>query len=174
MAQEPSAENVADDAAGATEPGGVASESKTFADRLNYLFETVHPAGRKPYSNPEVAEAITETGVTISGAYIWMLRTGQRDNPTLRHLEALAKFFGVPAAYFLDGDRAAEVTEQLELLAAARDADVREIMMRSNDLSRPDRQTILGIVKRFASDGPGDGAVAPRASVRRRSRKKES
>lgn len=124
----------------------------SFADRLNYLFETVHPAGRKPYSNPEVAAAITEAGVPISAAYLWLLRTAQRDNPTLRHIEALARFFGVPAAYFLDEERASEVTEQLELLAAARDADVREIMLRSSDLSKPDRMTILGIVKRFAGD----------------------
>jgi transcriptional regulator with XRE-family HTH domain len=96
-----------------------------------------------------------------------LLRTGQRDNPTLRHIEALAKFFGVPAAYFLDEDRASEVAEQLELLAAARDADIREIMMRSNDLSKPDRLTILGIVKRFAGERSDEGGAAPPRKRRR-------
>ena len=151
----------------ADEPTVEERDTKTFADRLNYLFETVHPAGRKPYSNPEVAEAISATDVTISAAYLWLLRTGQRDNPTLRHIEALAKFFGVPAAYFLDEDRASEVAEQLELLAAARDADIREIMMRSNDLSKPDRLTILGIVKRFAGERSDEGAAAPPRKRRR-------
>lgn len=132
--------------------------SATFADRLNYLFETVYPAGRKPYSNPEVAAAIGETGVGISAAYLWLLRTGQRDNPTMRHLEALATFFGVPPSYFFDDERAQEVAEQLELLGAARDAEVREIMLRSTRLSKPDRSTILGIVKRFGgSSGDTDG-----------------
>lgn len=121
----------------------------TFADRLNYLFETVYPSGRKAYSNPEVASAISDTGVSISAAYLWLLRTGQRDNPTMRHLEALANFFGVPPAFFFDDDKAHEIAEQLELLSAARDAEVREIMMRSTRLSKPDRSTILGIVKRF-------------------------
>ncbi|MEQ3552860.1 helix-turn-helix domain-containing protein [Pseudonocardia nematodicida] len=121
----------------------------TFADRLNYLFATVYPAGRKPYSNPEVAAAISEAGVSISAAYLWLLRSGQRDNPTMRHLEALAKFFGVPPAYFFDDAMAKQVAEQLELLTAARDAEVREIMLRSTRLSKPDRSTILGIVKRF-------------------------
>lgn len=128
--------------------------TRSFADRLNYLFDTVHPVGRKPYSNPEVAEAISATGVSISGAYIWLLRTGQRDNPTLRHLEALAKFFGVSAAYFLDAERAGEIAEQLELLAVVRDADIREIALRSAGLSKPDRLIILGIVKRFAGECP--------------------
>jgi transcriptional regulator with XRE-family HTH domain len=138
----------------ADDPTPPERDAKSFADRLNYLFETVHPAGRKPYSNPEVAAEISKSDVQISGAYLWLLRTGQRDNPTLRHIEALAKFFGVPAAYFLDDERAEEVTEQLQLLAAARDGDVREIMMRSNDLSKPDRRTILDIIKRFAGDRP--------------------
>lgn len=133
----------------------------SFADRLNYLFETVHPAARKPYSNPEVATAITEAGVNISSAYLWLLRTGQRDNPTLRHIEALARFFGVPAAYFLDEEKAAVVAEQLELLAAARDADVREIMLRSNDLSGPDRATILRIMKGLAGDTTKEGRNPP-------------
>lgn len=132
----------------------------SFADRLNYLFDTVHPAVRKPFSNPEVAAAITEAGEPITPQYLWLLRNGKRDNPTRRHLAALAKFFGVPGAYFLDDVVAEAVTEQLTLLAAARDADVREIMMRSNDLSPPDRATILRIMNGLAGDGK-DGAGGP-------------
>lgn len=121
--------------------------SYDFAARLNHLFETVHPRGRGQYSNPEVADAITESGVKISAAYLWLLRTGRRNNPTLRHIEALAKFFGVPPGYFFDDDQAAAVDRQLELLVAARDADVREIMLRSTDLSKPNRDAVLQIIK---------------------------
>lgn len=125
----------------------------SFADRLNYLFDTVHPAARKPFSNPEVATAITEAGEPITPQYLWLLRNGKRDNPTKRHIEALARFFGVPGAYFLDDVVAASVTEQLTLLASARDNDVREILMRSNDMSKPDRATILRIMKGLARGG---------------------
>lgn len=121
--------------------------SYDLAARLNHLFETVHPRGRGQYSNPEVADAITHSGVKISAAYLWLLRTGRRDNPTLRHIEALAKFFGVPPGYFFDDDQADAVDRQLELLVAARDADVREIMLRSTDLSRPNRDAVLQIIK---------------------------
>jgi transcriptional regulator with XRE-family HTH domain len=127
------------------------------------LFETVRPRGRGQYSNPEVADAITESGVKISAAYLWLLRTGRRDNPTLRHIEALAKFFGVPPGYFFDDDQAAAVDKQLELLVAARDADVREIMLRSTDLSKPNRDAVLQIIKNIERtqgtvDGPTQSA----------------
>jgi transcriptional regulator with XRE-family HTH domain len=143
--------------------------AKPFADRLNYLFETVHPAERKPYSNPEVAKAINGAAGedVISGAYLWLLRSGKRDNPTKRHIEALAKFFGVPGSYFLDDAAAEELTEQLEFLRAARDAQVRELAMRTVRLSPKDRASMLRIMRSLdqapdddeASDaGPGTAA----------------
>lgn len=73
------------------------------AHKINYLFETVRRPDGKSYSNEEVAEAITELGeATISGTYLWYLRRGDRDNPTKKHLEVLARFFGVSPAYFFD------------------------------------------------------------------------
>jgi hypothetical protein len=39
----------------------------------------------------------------ISGQYIWVLRTGRRDNnPTYKHLIAICRFFGVSPMYFFD------------------------------------------------------------------------
>jgi transcriptional regulator with XRE-family HTH domain len=105
------------------------------ADRLNRLFETVHPRGRGPYSNEEVARAIRAEGGDISRAYLSYLRNGDRDNPTLQHLEALSRFFGVTAAYFFDDDVAAETDAQLEIVAALRDAGVRSVALRVAELS---------------------------------------
>jgi transcriptional regulator with XRE-family HTH domain len=109
--------------------------SSALADRLNRLFETVHPPGRGPYSNEEVARAIRAEGGDISRAYLSYLRNGDRDNPTLQHLEALARFFGVPAAYFFDDNVTAETDAQLEIVAALRDAGVRSVAMRVAGLS---------------------------------------
>jgi transcriptional regulator with XRE-family HTH domain len=103
--------------------------------RLNRLFETVHPPGRGPYSNEEVARAIRAQGGDISRAYLSYLRNGDRDNPTLQHLEALARFFGVPAAYFFDDGVAAETDAQLEVVVALRDAGVRTVALRVAGLS---------------------------------------
>lgn len=105
------------------------------AYRLNRLFETVHPPGRGPYSNEEVAREIRAEGGDISRAYLSYLRNGDRDNPTLQHLEALARFFGVPAAYFFDDDVATETDAQLEIVAAMRDVGVRSVALRVAGLS---------------------------------------
>lgn len=45
----------------------------------------------------------------VSAAYIWQLRKGVRDNPTERHLEALADFLGVPPPCFFDEDDARQI-----------------------------------------------------------------
>ena len=134
------------------------SPRATFADRLNHLFSVVRPSGRsRPYSNPEVARAVSAAGdVQISPQYLWALRNGTRDNPTLKQIDALAAFFGVPSAYFLSDDRAVDIDEQLALLAAARDADVREIMQRSTALSGPDRLAVLRMIKRLTGASPPD------------------
>lgn len=131
----------------------------SFAERLNYLFDTVHPADRKPYTNPEAAAAITEAGEQISGQYLWLLRRGDRDNPGLRHIEAIARFFGVPGSYFLNDEVAVELTEQLEFLKAVRDSQVREISMRGARLSPTDRASMLRIM-RSLEGSPDDQTAA--------------
>jgi len=119
----------------------------TLAEKLNHLFAAVHPAGRGPYSNEEVAAAIQDrAGPSISGTYIWLLRKGQRDNPTKKHLEALAEFFGVPPAYFFDDDTAAQLRAELDLLAALRDASVRDIALRAAELSPDSLDAIRGMI----------------------------
>jgi hypothetical protein len=69
-----------------------------FAERLDRLFRTVHPKDRGPYTPAEVADAINQAAGerVVSGTYLWLLRTGQRDNPTMKHLIAIARFFSVP------------------------------------------------------------------------------
>src|SRR5438093_3277208 len=98
---------------------------RTVGEKLEHLFRTVRRPDRREYSNEEVASAILgEQGETISSSYIWYLRTGQRDNPTFKHINALARFFGVPPAYFFDDDTTERVEAELALLAAMKDAGV--------------------------------------------------
>jgi len=88
---------------------------RTLAEKIDRLFQTVHPADGE-YTHEEVASAIREAGgPTISGSYLWQLRKGVRDNPTMRHLEALSEFFGVPPAYFFDERR--DCTDRRRALA---------------------------------------------------------
>jgi transcriptional regulator with XRE-family HTH domain len=119
------------------------------AAKLNRLFRTVAPRGGGEYTFEEVAEAIrAKGGPTISATYLWQLRKGVRDNPTKRHLEALAGFFGVPPAYFFDSAETERINAELDLLTALRDAPVRQIAMRANGLSTKSLQAIAEMVDR--------------------------
>ncbi|WP_369068771.1 XRE family transcriptional regulator [Kineococcus terrestris] len=118
------------------------------AAKVDHLFRTVRPA-KGEYSYEHVATAIREAGgPTISAAYLWMLRNGKRDNPTMRHLEALASFFGVPPGYFFDDALAARVDDQLALLATLRDVDVRRVALRASGLSSESLSTIAEMIER--------------------------
>lgn len=106
------------------------------AGKIDRLFRTVHPRARGEFSYREVAHVIEDRGgPTISASYLHALRTGLKDNPTKRHLEAIAEFFGVSPAYFFDDDLAAKIDAQLELLEAMRDAGIRHIALRAKELS---------------------------------------
>ena len=134
---------------------------RTLAEKVDHLFRTVRPA-KGEYSYEHVASAVREAGgPTISAAYVWMLRKGQRDNPTMKHLEALASFFGVPAAYFFDEEEAARIDAELSLLAAIRDASVRQVALRASGLSTESLDTIAEMIERVRRlEGLPDG---PRA-----------
>lgn len=141
-------------------PGG----GHSFADRLNYLFEVVTKSDRRRYSNEEVAAAILQDqGVTISASYLWYLRTGQRDNPTVRHLHALASFFGVPPAYFVEDAADKRVEAELAVAAAIRDVGVRTVALRANGLSAKSLETIRDVIERVRQlEGlPPTGSSAP-------------
>jgi transcriptional regulator with XRE-family HTH domain len=124
-------------------------QRQVLAERLEYLFRSVRESGRREYSNEDVAEAITrDQGVTISASYIWYLRTGQRDNPTLKHLTALATFFGVPAAYFFDDAVREQVEGEIALVTALKDTGVRDVAMRASGLSDKSLDTIAEVINR--------------------------
>jgi transcriptional regulator with XRE-family HTH domain len=84
----------------------------------------------------EVAAAIAKRGHEhVSANYIWMLRKGLRDNPTLRAVEALAHFFGVPPSYFFeDDDLVPRLGTQLDPLAKMRDSCIRDLKLRAVEL----------------------------------------
>lgn len=118
-------------------PEDGSTDGQTFTQRLNHLWETVHPLG-KPYTYDQVAEGLSALGYEISVSYLWQLRNGRRENPTLQHIRGLAAFFGVPAAYFLDPEETKRIDEELNVIAAMRDAGVRNVALRTHGLSERD------------------------------------
>lgn len=134
--------------------------SRTFAGKLEALFRSVQ-GPRGEYSLEEVAAGIrARGGPTISASYVWQLRKGLKDNPTKKHMEALADFFGVPAAYFHDDDAATRVEAELVALAALRDAGVRRVALRAAGLSPESLAAIASIVESARQvEGLGDDRV---------------
>jgi transcriptional regulator with XRE-family HTH domain len=122
---------------------------RTLAEKLDHLFRTVRSPDGGEYTFEEVAASLrAQGGPTISATYVWQLRKGLRDNPTKRHLEALAHFFGVPPAYFFDEAAAERIDAELALLSAMRDASVRQIALRSVGLSPRSLNAITEMVER--------------------------
>ena len=91
------------------------------AERIDCLFRThLSPRGRE-FTYREAASAMSaHDGITFSSAYLWQLRTGAKDNPTIRHIEALARFFDVSPSYFFDDELTDLPEAELRLLAATK------------------------------------------------------
>ena len=142
-----------------------AERATTLAGKVDRLFRTIHPRDRGEYSFEEVAEGVrARGGPTVSATYLWQLRKGLRDNPTKKHLEALADFFGVSPAYFFDDEAARRIDAELDILAALRDAPVRQIALRAVGLSPESLATIADMVERVRQlEGlPEQGAARKR------------
>ena len=131
----------------------------SLAEKLDALF-----LARGDASLEDVARAIRQSGgPTVSASYLWLLRTGKKDNPTLRHVEALARHFGVPGvppAYFFDDALTEQETPAPELLAALRDPEVRVLALRATGLSALGRQALSELAVQL-------GRIEAQASVRR-------
>jgi transcriptional regulator with XRE-family HTH domain len=128
------------------EGGGV----PRLADRINHLFATVpRPGGRGLWTNDDAAAAISEAGVPMSAAYLSQLRTGKRDNPSARHLAAIARLFEMPMEYFFNREAAEKIDADLTLLAAMREAGVRELALRAHGLSEDSLLGLVGMIERI-------------------------
>lgn len=122
-----------DQAPGRARP--TADRRGTIPQRLNYLFEHVHAAGRRPYSAAEVARGITDNGGSISAVYILKILSGERNEPSQRYLRDLAQFFGVSPSFFLDDDPPALDGAALDAQIRLRSDKVQSMLRRATHLS---------------------------------------
>lgn len=126
------------------------SRPQTFAEKLNRLFEVLHPADRKPLSTREVAARVKDQGGSISPAYISELRNGVKTNPGLDHVIQLAKAFGVSPGYFTDPEVAERVDQELDRIAARhRDSRLMELAERTASLDDADRAALTALVEDY-------------------------
>lgn len=127
----------------------VAVVSSSLSIRLDHLFSANRRRGGQEPTYREVAAAISARGgPTVSPSYIWQLRTGLKANPTLKHLEALAGYFGVEPAYFFDDATAERVDADLALSAAMQDPGVRAVALAAAELSPDSLAMVLAVIDR--------------------------
>jgi transcriptional regulator with XRE-family HTH domain len=146
-------------------PAGSQPPLRTLTEKVNWLVDQAHPGGRGPYTNAEVAELITRTtGEPVSHTTIWKLRNGKTQDPHKRLIEAMARTFGVPPAFFFDDydPRAAGLLrEQVEMLALVRDSGISTVQLRAiAGLSDDARQAVVSLIEataRAESRGRGSG-----------------
>lgn len=150
-----------------TQLGSGTDVEASLATKLNYLFDTIHPRSRGPYSNQEAARSIQENqGLSLSGTYLWMLRNGRRDNPSMQVVAGIAAFFGVPVGYFFDEEVTRRVDAQLELLSTMADAGVRTLATRAADLSPRGLVAIRDMIEHWRSaEGVSGGEHEPPSSA---------
>jgi transcriptional regulator with XRE-family HTH domain len=91
---------------------------RPLAERVEWLIAHRWPTDAlPPATNAAAAKAITAaTGTDLSHTALWKLRTGRADNPTLKTVTALARFFRVPPSYFTDDPDSEAVADQVALL----------------------------------------------------------
>ncbi|WP_217570649.1 XRE family transcriptional regulator [Streptomyces sp. GbtcB7] len=129
-------------------PGRVsADEGAVFRERLNWLFEHVHPPRRGVYSNKEVAARIAGFGGSLSDSYISLLRTGKRVNPSTETKAWLARAFGFPRDFFDDDDLAIEAMHQFAAVKS-KQAGIESVLYRMIGLSEDGFAQVLKEVDR--------------------------
>lgn len=131
----------------------------TFADKINQVFETVHRSGEPQSTNREVARWLAENSEngepTVSENYLGQLRRGERTNPGIKTVEALARFFEIPSSYFMETGSTAEVIhEELQLIASLRDVKVRGIAARAARLNPEMRSWLYDVVDTLPAGRP--------------------
>ncbi|MEW2435956.1 XRE family transcriptional regulator [Streptomyces caniferus] len=132
---------------------GTSRRQLSMAEKLDHLLRLRAGPGRddKPSYKGMAAEISAQSGETFSGAYLWQLHRGERTNPTLRHLNALSRYFNVSVSYFTDDDVARRVIDDEDLARRELDRSMAEAGVSAVYL-RGDLSALSPEGKRMAAD----------------------
>ncbi|TWF71668.1 hypothetical protein FHX73_1839 [Kitasatospora viridis] len=123
---------------------------------MTELAATLKSEGR---SAEEIAEAVAQQAVksVITGQYIGQLVSGAADNPTRIRMQCLAEFFDMDPSFFFDGEKAAMMDRELEMLQLLKNPHVRTLARAADRLDKSGLAAVLAIM--------GHMKVAPQVSV---------
>lgn len=136
-------------------------QTQDFARRLDYLITHMHAPNQPRLTYQRIADAISDKITAKRGRptpirrqYIQQLRTGTRSNPSKDVIEALAEFFGVEPAYFLDGEVADKTNQQIEWVLQWRDTACLELAREISHLSPEHQAAVRTLVRELANSEP--------------------
>ncbi|WP_158257347.1 helix-turn-helix domain-containing protein [Kineococcus xinjiangensis] len=126
------------------------------AAKLEELFERSRALEGGPRTVEDVARRCAELGYEVSAGYLEDMRSGVRDNPSLKAMEGIAKAFGVHISFFFSAPAGMESEQDVAqadraLHEVMRDEGIREIALRSSELD-PAGRRILAAMLRELSD----------------------
>lgn len=101
-----------------------------FAERLTRLFEETRRVDGKRWTLQHVADECVARGQNVTKQYILFLKSGQRGEPRLNLVEALADVFRVPVSYFTADASGRMSYALLPVLVAINDPHVKELLYR--------------------------------------------
>lgn len=116
--------------------------------RLKYLFEnhSLSESGA-PLTGREISLRAKTLGYDLSTSYVLSLRNGDRTNPSLEALEALAAVFSVDMSYFFTDTKIDEIQADSAVSAAMRNGNVREIALNAARMTPETQQTLANIAR---------------------------
>jgi transcriptional regulator with XRE-family HTH domain len=118
-----------------------------FSDRLEYLFRTMpNPEGRR-YTAEEIARRATDLGYPISAVYVAQLRSGLKQNPSLKHATGLAAAFDVDIRFFTDEEAWQRGRQEIEYLRLSTAPGLEAVAFRAMDLSQQSLASLIDYLK---------------------------
>lgn len=99
-------------------------------ERLERLFEQTRRPDGQLWTISYLAEELKSRGQDVSRQYLGALMTGDRGEPRISLVEAIADVFDVPVAYFTDDWLGQGFAEALPVLLAMRDPNVAALLRR--------------------------------------------
>lgn len=135
------------------------------AAKIEYLFNTVRRPDGREYTYDDIERG---TGGRVSRSYVWKLRNGRSQNPSLDVIEALSAYFHVPPEFFFGAVGEAEDAQREAALVAAllHDPAARRLAEAARGLTPTAVRIVLGLI---AALRPVEGMVAdePRGGAER-------
>lgn len=129
--------------------GADGSGENAFAAKLRKLFDVVPRSAEEGGGKYAVSEVAA--GVGVSRQHLYDLLSGKKTRPAWDLVTRLAEFFGVSVVYFGNDEAAERYSQQLDLLAALGKADVKDIALRSGQLSPEHRGVLIGLLEQLQS-----------------------